>query len=302
LVCNVARCCGKAVAQDPFYHLQKLLRGIDGISLALDSAVRKVYHGICLAAAFEFAEGTGQPRHLEWASALERKLDGGIPGQPLRTPRKTPSNDLKSKRDGYRWEDGICEWVARTPAGSLKALEEDGGEDGEQDGYDSHTGDPVHSAPSEECGDPPDMSPCLKKRKRGSQEQSRTSQESRRAEITAFAGDWSTAGGSSKDGVSPWNRGSSDIEDLYSAEADELSVSPGHSSSKSSQPSAGTPLEPGSTDSSRASGLPKHSGRRLQGKRVRTTGQLSRATSHATNDLVQPIRQAEESEDELSVA
>lgn len=302
LICNVARCCGKAVTQDPFYYHQKLLKGLDLMSSSLNRAIQKVYDGISVAAAFEFAEGTGQPGHLEWASALERKVDGGTPGQPLRTLRKMRSNDPKSRRDGYRWEEGICEWVAKTPAGNLKALRQDGVGDGEEDSYGNGTGDPAHSSPWKELLDLPDMSPCLKKSKRGSQEQSRASQECRRAEITALVGDRSIDDESPEDPVSHRNRGSSDIEDLYSAEADELSASPGPSSSKSSQHSTDTPLEPGSIDSTRANRLLKHSAGRLQGKRARTTGQLSRVTSHATNDLFQPVRQVEESEDELSIA
>jgi len=301
LVCNVARCCGKAVAQGPFSYLQTLLKGLDSMSSSLDKAIRKVYDGISVAAAFEFAEWTGQPKHLEWASALERTVDSGIPGQPLRTPHKTPSNHPRSKRDGYRWEDGICEWVAMTPPGTLKALKQDGVEDAEEDGHASITGDPAHSSPSKKPVDPPEMSPCVKKRKRTSQKPSQASQKSRRAEITALVDDRSTEAESSKDEGSNWNIGSSDNEDLYSAETDELSASPGLSLAKSSQQSTGTPLKPGSTDTTRATRLPKQSGGRQQAKRARTTGQFSRVTTHVTNDLDQPACQVEESEDELSV-
>lgn len=302
LICNVARCCAKAVAQDPFYHLQSLLKGLDGMSLSLDRASRRVYDGISLAAAFEFAEDSGQPGHLEWASVLERKVDGGILGQPLRTPHKTRSNDPKSSKDGYRWEEGICEWVAKTPASNLKALKQDGVEDGDGNYYGSNTGDPVDSLPLKKRVDLPEMSPCLKKRERGRQEQSRAPRKSRRAETTALTGYQDTESESPKDEVSRWNSESSDIEDLYSAEADELSASPGPSSSKSSQQPANTPLEPESNDLTRANRLPKHSDGHLRRKRARTAGQLSRVTIRARNDPVQPVPQTEESEDELSVA
>lgn len=302
LICNVARCCGKAVAQDPFYHLQSLLKGLDRISLSLDRASRGVYDGISLAAAFEFAEDTGQPRHLEWASVLERKVDGGILGQPLRTPHKTRSNDLKSRRDGYRWEEGICEWVAKTPASNLKAIKQDGVEDGDEDYYGSNTGDPVDSLPLKEPVDLPKTSPCLRKRKSGRPEQSRAPRKSRRTEMTALTGDWNTESESPEIEVPCWNRESSDIEDLYSAEADELSASPGPSSSKSSQQPANTPLEPESNDLTRANRLPKQSEGHLREKRAGMAGRLSRATIRTRNDHVQFVPQVEESEDELGVA
>lgn len=294
LVCNVARCCGKAVAQDPFRHLQSLLKGLDAMSLSLDRPSRRVYDGISLAAAFEFAENSGQPKHLEWASALGRKVEGGVPGQPLRTPHKTPSNDLKLGKDGYRWEEGICEWVAKTPASDLEALKQNDVEEGDEDCYGSKTGDPNSPSPSKERVDLPEMSPCQRKRKRGRQEQSRAPPKSRRAQMTPLVGDRSP-----EDKVSHWDRGSSDIEDLYSAEADELSASSGPSS-KSSQHPAETPLESGLSDPSWTTGVPKQSRGRLRGKRARTTGQPSRAIIHARKDRV--AAQVEESEDELSIA
>ncbi|KAI9822010.1 MAG: hypothetical protein M1832_003182 [Thelocarpon impressellum] len=58
-------------------------------------------------AALSYAEETGRPEHLRWArSAVTTSFDGA--------PREA-SKDRGPERPRFRWEDGLCEWIAVTP-------------------------------------------------------------------------------------------------------------------------------------------------------------------------------------------
>ena len=302
-VCNVSRCCGKAMAQDPFIYLRNLLEGLGRISQSQSGASQKVYEGISLTAAFEFAEETSQTKHLQWALELERKATGGFTGQTLRTPGKTLSNGHRSNRSGYRWEEGICEWVAKTPAGTLKGLKQDDLKDVDAGNSANNDHISAHTSLSQEPDGPPDMSPCLKKRKRGSKGLQEASGDDCRAPTMVGTREQSTDDESLVEGATRWNHASSDIEDLYNEEADELAVSPRPSSSKSSQKVDFTLLRPEPTGSTNAYQRPKYFDGSPQPKRVGPAGQstLIAGVRNVTNGLVQAKSKGEESEDELSL-
>ena len=117
-LCAVAKCCATARSDDAFGFIQAMVDKLMVFSRSgsCDKATRRLFGQIALAAAFEFAESTSQPSHLNWALKVELAVSGTVnaPGQP--SFEKTPARGIKQSRNGYRWEEGICEWIAKTPA------------------------------------------------------------------------------------------------------------------------------------------------------------------------------------------
>ena len=123
-LCAVARCCATARSDDAFSFIQAMVDNLTRFSKSgsCDQATRRLLGQTALAAAFEFAESTSQPSHLNWALKVELAASGTVnaPSQP--SFEKTPARGLKQSRNGYRWEEGICEWIAKTPALVIRDL------------------------------------------------------------------------------------------------------------------------------------------------------------------------------------
>ncbi|KAL9612888.1 MAG: hypothetical protein Q9167_002521 [Letrouitia subvulpina] len=120
-LCTVAECCARASGDDTFDHMQKLVKHVSSVANTLGnlSTGRELCNQICLAAAFEYAEASKQPKHLHWALDVEQTITGATVESTRWTPHKTPTRGLVQTKTGYRWEAGICEWVAKTPAMEL---------------------------------------------------------------------------------------------------------------------------------------------------------------------------------------
>ncbi|KAL9592365.1 MAG: hypothetical protein Q9179_006789 [Wetmoreana sp. 5 TL-2023] len=120
-LCAVAECCAKAASDSVFDHTQKVVQHIRhiGASLGHGSASYELCNCIGLATAVEFADTSKHPKHLHWALDVEQAVTGAHLESARRTPAKTPLRGQGQCRNGYRWEAGICEWVARTPAMTL---------------------------------------------------------------------------------------------------------------------------------------------------------------------------------------
>ncbi|KAL8998487.1 MAG: hypothetical protein Q9169_002430 [Polycauliona sp. 2 TL-2023] len=117
-LCAVADCCARATGDEVFEHTQKMVQHVRHIadSLKSISTSGELCHRMALAAAFEFADTTKHPKHLHWALDVEQAVLGSHLEPTRRTPVKTPLRGQARPKDGYRWEAGICEWVAKTPA------------------------------------------------------------------------------------------------------------------------------------------------------------------------------------------
>ena len=124
----VARCCAVARSDDVFGFIQAMVDNLTVFSKSGsgDEATRRLCGQIAIAAAFEFAESTSQPDHLNWALKVESAVSGTViaPSQPQF--EKTPARGIKQSRNGYRWEEGICEWIAKTPALMLREVNRQG--------------------------------------------------------------------------------------------------------------------------------------------------------------------------------
>ncbi|KAL8934844.1 MAG: hypothetical protein Q9211_005014 [Gyalolechia sp. 1 TL-2023] len=117
-LCAVADCCAKGTAEDVFEHTRKVVHHIQHIAESLKpvSSSHEICSRIGVAAALEYADSTKLPKHLHWALDVEQAVTGAHLDPARRTPAKTPLRGQVQPRNGYRWEAGICEWVAKTPA------------------------------------------------------------------------------------------------------------------------------------------------------------------------------------------
>ena len=117
-ICAVAHCCERATSAEAFDYMLSIVHQLTHVSTSshYGTATGNIYGQIAVAAAFEYSEESNHPRHLDWALDLEQSIAGTSVETTYRTPGKTlVRRSLKSK-SGYRWEEGICEWVGRTPA------------------------------------------------------------------------------------------------------------------------------------------------------------------------------------------
>lgn len=117
-LCAVVRAYERDSPDGAFERLQYLLHELVGVSKSHDvePVARKLYGRIAVNTALEFSEGTGQAKHLEWALDVEDSVDGRDSKLASRTPAKTPARVTNKSATGYRWEEGLCEWIAKTPA------------------------------------------------------------------------------------------------------------------------------------------------------------------------------------------
>ncbi|MCJ1474916.1 hypothetical protein MMC13_003576 [Lambiella insularis] len=121
-VCSVAHCSEQVGTRSSLHYMQWMLQSLlDRASGPLcTSPALCGMQGFALGAAFTFAEHTNKREHFDWALELEEtiNLDSVEASVRKQATKKEPVPDKRSK--GFRWEEGICEWVAKTPAMALK--------------------------------------------------------------------------------------------------------------------------------------------------------------------------------------
>lgn len=116
-ICGVARCCGRARSEDPFEIVQSIVRDLIEASKLIynDGQTRKICSDVALGAAFAYSEDTSRPNHLDWALQVELDITGKTASTPIHSLVRTPARSKRNSRSEYRWEEGICEWIAMTP-------------------------------------------------------------------------------------------------------------------------------------------------------------------------------------------
>ncbi len=116
-VCAVARCHGRARSEDTFTVVKALVQDLITVSKATwaTMSVRKLCSDLAIATAFNYSEDTSRPAHLDWALQMELNLVGKSAGTPRPAVVRTPARGDRHSKSGFRWEEGICEWIAKTP-------------------------------------------------------------------------------------------------------------------------------------------------------------------------------------------
>ena len=121
-LCEVARCCDEASSGDGFRLVQVMVQDLISIATSeiYEKATRRFCSSIAHAAAFAFSEDTGQAKHLDWALDIEGTIARTMDDSPKAVLDKTPARAVMRDKSGYKWEEGICEWIAKTPALALQ--------------------------------------------------------------------------------------------------------------------------------------------------------------------------------------
>ena len=115
LVSATARGTGRIWHDSGFAQLQRLIQAITSLSGHRLPHKLWTLKRIALESATEFANDTDESEHLKYANEVEKQMrtSGRLVIMP--TPRKTDTPSNASSGGGFRWEDGIGEWVACTP-------------------------------------------------------------------------------------------------------------------------------------------------------------------------------------------
>ncbi|MCJ1256420.1 hypothetical protein MMC24_004241 [Lignoscripta atroalba] len=117
-LCGVALCWEQAASKDAFEFLQRIVGRLVYISKSQfgETRMQRLLSGIAVAAGFQYAEQRSQRGHLDWALEVEEDVGRDSTDSVRQTPGKTPGGSSSRATTGFRWEEGICEWVAKTPA------------------------------------------------------------------------------------------------------------------------------------------------------------------------------------------
>jgi hypothetical protein len=113
LVSSVARGAGRIWRDDGFDQLQRLVQAL--LSLSGYRLPHKLWtlKRLALESALEYAQDTGVPKHQAYARVIEQKMR--TQGQLIIVPSPQKHGSPSSANGGFRWEEGIGEWVACTP-------------------------------------------------------------------------------------------------------------------------------------------------------------------------------------------
>ncbi|KHJ31867.1 hypothetical protein EV44_g2295 [Erysiphe necator] len=112
-LCQVAQCCGKGTSGLGYEYLQLIhlrLKEFQSESITLN-----FLKGIIVDSSFIFARKVPRHQHVEYAASMN--ATHLIQSHNVKAPMMNLSEDLNgSNVCGFRWEEGIGEWVTVTPA------------------------------------------------------------------------------------------------------------------------------------------------------------------------------------------
>jgi len=113
-VCSVAQCCGRGTSTSGFSHLKQLHCLLGEVK---KEPGERILHGVIVDSAFLFAQHAPNRRHLDYAFQVEAKHHVMNKNAAKNTMTGSTSDRV---RMGFRWEEGISEWVTATPSLSIK--------------------------------------------------------------------------------------------------------------------------------------------------------------------------------------
>jgi hypothetical protein len=112
-ICLVARCCGRGTSTSGFEHLQHLHLLVE--SFIHDIEGGNILKGLIVDSAFAFAQNVPGRKHIDYASVMDRRFRARRFGDED-SPLAGSTTNCEESKTGFRWEEGIGEWVTATPA------------------------------------------------------------------------------------------------------------------------------------------------------------------------------------------
>jgi len=107
-ICSIASCCGRGTSTKGFGHLKQLHLTLESLALTAEPNCRNLLQRLIVDSSFAFAEQVSDDESLDYATSMELKF------HVIKT--KQTIGETPSKSRGFRWEEGISEWVRATPA------------------------------------------------------------------------------------------------------------------------------------------------------------------------------------------
>ena len=116
-LCGTILCYAKAQPESSITYFQDVQQSLlsQSASIFYDSDSRYLLRKILIEAAFEFADETKKQRHMDWALELEETIFDNDGSMAPQAENRTPMQHKTRNATGWRWEEGISEWIARTP-------------------------------------------------------------------------------------------------------------------------------------------------------------------------------------------
>ncbi|PBP22747.1 hypothetical protein BUE80_DR006423 [Diplocarpon rosae] len=112
-ICQIARCCGRGSSTSGFEHLEHLHLLLE--SLASEKDGSNAVQGLMVDSAFAFAQKVPDRKHLDYASTMDARFCGRRMDVDT-SLQEVPEEGGSEGVSGFRWEEGIGEWVTATPA------------------------------------------------------------------------------------------------------------------------------------------------------------------------------------------
>ncbi|RMZ66436.1 Eukaryotic translation initiation factor 3 subunit CLU1 TIF31 [Pyrenophora seminiperda CCB06] len=113
LVSSAARGTGRIWKDDGFNQLQRLVTALMTMSGCRLPHKLWTLKRLALESALEFAQLTGDAEHMAYAQDIEKKMQ--TQGRLIIMQSPSLKKDSPTNSGGFRWEEGIGEWVTCTP-------------------------------------------------------------------------------------------------------------------------------------------------------------------------------------------
>jgi hypothetical protein len=110
-LCHVARCCGRGALNSGLEYLQKA----HSLLGACASDLTSIFKSLIVDSAFAFAEQIPNREHLDYAADMDIKFGVRRFGPGSSVHSDISAGEESESRAGFRWEEGISEWVTATP-------------------------------------------------------------------------------------------------------------------------------------------------------------------------------------------
>lgn len=116
LVGQVVTCCGRAQGTDGFDELKGFSQILTSDNVDPYTSLKLLLGKIAVESTMNFAESTQHPDHHEWATHIQTEVAAYNLDQDISGDAECPTPSPSTLKTGFRWEDSIGEWVAKTPA------------------------------------------------------------------------------------------------------------------------------------------------------------------------------------------